>query len=189
MNPKIYLDMDGVIADFVGGSLKLHGKTIPPKEIQWNFMNQVGFNGGGDPAFWKPLESPDFWANLDVLPDGEALFRYLVKAVGVEHIGILSSGLCPGSCDGKRTWLRRHFPALEKSALFGTVKHMAAAPCKILIDDHEANVDGFRAAKGKGVLIPRPWNSLSEHTNEDGHFNAEQVANLVSYQWHELVKS
>lgn len=188
MNPKIYLDMDGVLADFVGGSLKLHGKTLPPKEVQWNFMTQVGFSGGGDMTFWEPLSNPDFWANLDVLPDGAKLFEYLWKAVGTENIGILSSGLCPGSCDGKRTWLKKHFPQLERSALFGTVKHMAAAPCKILVDDHEANIDGFRAAKGKGVLIPRPWNSLAEHTDDYGHFDAIRVAGIVAVYWHELVK-
>lgn len=189
MNAKIYLDMDGVLADFVGGSLKAHGKSIPPKDVQWDFMKQVGFNGGGDPAFWGPISNPDFWANLDVLPDGAELFRYLAEAVKVENIGILSSGLCPGSCDGKRAWLKKHFPELERTALFGTVKHMAAAPCKILVDDHEPNVEAFRNAKGKAFLVPRPWNSKAEHTDAEGNFEPKRLANVIAYQWHEIVKS
>ena len=188
MNAKIYLDMDGVLADFVGGSLKIHGKELPPKEVRWNFMDQVGFNGGGDMRFWEPLSNPDFWANLDVLPDGQRLYEMLARNMGAENIGILSSGLCPGSCDGKRAWLKKHFPQLEKTALFGTVKHMAAAPCKILVDDHDPNVEGFRAARGHAILTPRPWNMLAEHTDANGHFDPERIAGLIGAYWYEIIR-
>jgi hypothetical protein len=66
---------------------------------------------------------------------------------------------------------------------------MAAAPCKILVDDHEPNIAGFRMAFGRGVLIPRPWNSLIDHTDDNGHFDADKTARLVAAYWHEIVKT
>jgi 5'(3')-deoxyribonucleotidase len=179
MASTIFFDMDGVLADFVGGSLRAHGKTLPHAECRWDFMCQVGFASGGDPAFWSPLSNPDFWANLDPLPDGLALFARAVAAFGADRVGILSSGLCPGSCDGKREWLRRHLPGLDRRAVFCTEKHLCAAPCKVLVDDHDPNVAGFLAPPtgrpgGRAVLVPRPWNRRADES-AGGRFDTDAI--------------
>lgn len=167
----IFFDMDGVLADFVGGALAAHGKTLDPAAVQWDFCSQIGFAGPGDPAFWSPLSNPEFWATLPPLPDGMELFRRAEAEFGAGRIGILSSGLCPGSCDGKRAWLKKHLPAYEKRAIFCTVKELVAAPCKVLVDDYEPNHDAFVAAGGRAVLAPRPWNRRRELTGEAGRFD------------------
>lgn len=179
MKPLVFFDMDGVLADFVGGSLRAHGKTLPHAACGWDFMTQVGFAGGGDPAFWGPLSNTAFWAALDPLPDGMALFR-LVEAMTGGRVSILSSGLCPGSADGKREWLKRHLPGYEKKAVFCTVKEQVAAPHKLLIDDHEPNVAAFRDHGGPAVLVPRPWNHRRGETCPAGGFDAAAVAAEVA---------
>jgi 5'(3')-deoxyribonucleotidase len=168
-----YVDMDGVLADFVGGSLKLHGKHIPPAEVGWDFWQQVGFDDWR--AFWEPLENEQFWAELEPLPDGMELFRHLERIVGHERIGILSSGLCPGSCDGKRDWLRKHLPKYEEHAIFCTKKQLCAAPCKLLIDDHDANIDAFRKAGGFAFTVPRSWNRRRGEIDANGHFDSQAM--------------
>lgn len=165
----ILFDMDGVLADFVGGALRAHGREpgvdLHRAAVTWDFPAQVGFPlGAADPAFWQPLHDPDFWERLEPLADGLALFALAESAFGVGQIGLLSSGVCPGSCDGKRRWLRRHLPAYEKRVAFLHAKEMVAAPCKLLIDDHEPNADGFTAAGGRSLLVPRPWNRRRSET-------------------------
>lgn len=154
----VLFDMDGVLADFVSGALTVHRASLPYTEIVWDFPTQIGFAGAGDPAFWRPLETPDFWATLPPCADGMEVFRRIEARIGRDRIGILSSGLCPGSCDGKRAWLDRHLPGYARRAIFGTVKELLAAPCKLLLDDHDPNVDAWRKCGGKAVRVPRPWN-------------------------------
>lgn len=175
MKPIVFFDMDGVLADFVTGSLAAHGKNLHPAEVQWDFMAQVGFTGGGDPAFWRPLENPAFWAELAPLPDGMALFRAAERLFG-DRVSILSSGLCPGSVDGKRAWLAKHLPGYEKKAVFATVKEQIAGPLKVLVDDHEPNVDRFREAGGPALLVPRPWNRRRAETCTAGRFDPAALA-------------
>lgn len=174
----IFWDMDGVVADFVGGSLAVHGKHIPPAKVGWDFMTQVGFTAG-DPVFWEPLSNVAFWSGLAPLEDGLSLIRSVESEISSERMGILSSGLCPGSCDGKRAWLRQHLAHYEKRAVFCTVKEMCAAPCKLLVDDHEVNIDKFIAAGGRGVLVPRPWNRRSGETDGRGRFNVSRLMDEI----------
>jgi len=173
--PTVLFDMDGVLCDFVGGSLRRHGLTLPLKECRWDFMEQVGFVGGGDPRFWEPLSNPEFWANLDPMPDGMELFSRVVEELPRDQVGFLSSGLCPGSADGKRDWIRRHLPGWEKHLILGTAKHLVAAPCKVLIDDFDHNIDGWHAAGCSAVYAPRPWNKRSQATDDRGLFDVGHV--------------
>lgn len=173
----IFFDMDGVLADFVGGSLRVHGKQLHPSEVQWDFMCQVGFAGGGDPGFWEPLSNPSFWAGLEPLEDGLALFRTVEALVGHERLGILSSGLCPGSCDGKRAWIDRHLPGYGKRVVFCTMKGLVGAPGKVLVDDHDLNADQFAEAGGRSVLVPRPWNRRRGEADHGGRFDVAKIAN------------
>lgn len=174
----VLFDMDGVLADFVGGALSVHKAVIPRHQVPWDFMSHIGFSGGGDPAFWRPLENADFWANLRPCADGMEAFGQIERRVGRDRIGILSSGLCPGSCDGKRAWLTKHLPHYARRAIFGTAKELLAAPCKLLIDDHDPNVDAWRGCGGKAVLVPRPWN-IGRTMTRDGEFDADWLVHAA----------
>ncbi len=177
MRPCVALfDLDGVLSGFVQGALAAHGKTLPPAEVEWDFCTQIGFNGPGDPAFWKPLQDHDFWFGLPVLDDGMAVFERVAAAIPKDRIGFLSSGLCPGSADGKRAWIKKHLPDWEKHLLLGTHKSLLAAPCKLLFDDYVPNVTGFRAAGGRAVTCPRPWNVRRGETCGLGRFDPAKLA-------------
>jgi hypothetical protein len=180
--PVVLFDMDGVLVDFVGGALKAHGKSIPPAEVVWDFPAQIGFAGSSDPAFWGPLSNHDFWAGLEPLPDGMAVFEAVARVLPKERIGFLSSGIVAGSSDGKRAWVAKHLPGWERHLILGTHKALLAAPCKVLVDDHEPNVTGFAAAGGRAVLAPRPWNSRRELTCPRGMFDPVDTATTVLRQ-------
>lgn len=172
----VFFDMDGVLADFVGATIRVHNLPLKHADCGWDFWTPHGLLSE---EFWAPLADYHFWANLEPLPDGMDLFRRVEATIGTDRIGLLSSGLCPGSCDGKRDWLKRHLPAYAKSAVFCTTKHLCAAPCKLLVDDHEPNVTGFIEHGGSAVLVPRPWNSRRGETCDRALFNVDAVLREV----------
>lgn len=178
---SIFFDVDGVIADFVGGVLKQHNREdIPRKDVRWGLEAQLGIA----PAdFWRPLGF-EFWANLPVLEDGWKLLQQAEWMLGVTNIGLLTSPCdTPGCIDGKRKWIRQFFPEYERRTFFGSAKHLFAGPTKILVDDNDDNCRKFMEAGGQTLLVPRPWNESRLSSNADGSFSlktvGERLANVL----------
>jgi 5'(3')-deoxyribonucleotidase len=159
---KVLLDMDGVIADFVAGACAHHGIANPwdrPEMLgEWDFMKALP-EGMSATTFWGSL-GLDFWANLDKTSEADELVEYLEQRFGEENICILSSPcLTPGCVEGKLLWIKKHYPRLARSYLFGPRKEFCARPNTLLIDDLDHNVWKFREHGGAAILFPRPWNS------------------------------
>jgi 5' nucleotidase, deoxy (Pyrimidine), cytosolic type C protein (NT5C) len=122
--PTIFLDCDGVLADFDGGARKVFG--MHPNEFERHF---------GLKRFWAKLAStPDFFAKLDLLPDAMQLF----EAVRHEHTVILT-GLPRGAWaePQKRRWAERHFPGVEVITTAAALKREHCRPGDVLVDDRD----------------------------------------------------
>lgn len=157
-----FLDLDGVLVDFVGGALKLHGRELPYEQTEWNFQHQLGI-----PAeeFWPPM-GHDFWAGLEWTADGKEILAGLEDIF--ETIVILTSPIdTPGAVEGKMAWIRREMPAYTRRFFVGPPKQTIASETKLLIDDHTDNVSLWRAAGGPAVLVPRPWNIAEPSTVDE----------------------
>ena len=73
---------------------------------------------------------------------------------------------------GKWAWIRDNLPIyLKRTIITQAPKHLLARPDTLLIDDKDENVDGFREAGGKALLIPRPWNRA--------HLQADRTVEVV----------
>ncbi len=152
---KCFLDMDGVIVDFVGGACKLHGipNPYPKHKGIWDFVELLDMSAKD---FWAPM-GEDFWANLEPTPDYERILAHTVNKFGEDNICILTSPCATAGCiEGKKKWIKKHLKL--KHVLFGSSKHFLARPDAVLIDDAEHNVDPFVQHGGKGILLPRMWN-------------------------------
>lgn len=122
---QLFLDCDGVLADFDGAGERLWG--MHPRKYE----QQVGTD-----AFWEELKQrpEQFFLNLQLLPDAMDLYR------GVLDMGyspkILSSGYGWIAAQ-KVVWGNRYFPEVEfictQSA---AVKKDHMKPGDILIDDY-----------------------------------------------------
>lgn len=187
MKFAIFFDIDGVLADFVGGAFRHHGKSVPMKDVRWDFPQQIGFAGTWVSEFWDGL-GHDFWANLDPLADGFELLKKVEDNFGRANVGLLSSPCdTPGCAEGKRQWVKKHLPDYQKRLFLGSDKALFAAGNKILVDDHEVNVDVFARNDGRAVLVPRPWNRLRDRTDADCRFNIGDVFALIDDHVHDAL--
>lgn len=176
----IFFDIDGVLADFVGGALRHHGRTdIPVDNVTWGIEAQLDM---APAAFWDAL-GYDFWAGLDVYPDGLALFTHAVRLVGGDNVALLTSPCDTAGCvDGKRAWVAHHFPAFRRQLFVGSAKHLFAGRGKVLVDDHDANVRAFSAAGGRTVQPARPWNGLAHLCGPGASFDVERTAAMLAQE-------
>ncbi|MCR4611592.1 MAG: hypothetical protein K5644_06810 [Lachnospiraceae bacterium] len=152
MEPKkIFLDMDGVLADFNRGIKELC-KMEP--------LDQTKSNNSDDDKMWEAVRNTQhFYDKLEIIPGSKELFDYLIGKYGnkveiltgvpKEHRGIVTAG------DDKIAWVRR---LLSKDIVINIV-HREDKPdyCKgkeyILIDDYSKNINEWEAIGGTGILF------------------------------------
>ena len=153
---KIYLDMDGVLADFFSGLEKRfnvkHWKQIPKTE-----ESIMGLKG------------TDFFNQLEPYPSTMELVNFVQTLVGDDKWGINSSPLRgdrDNSAYWKRVWLTRHFIMPDVSNLIFTGRKEQFATDKfdgtpnVLIDDKPDNVSRWIAKGGVGIRYQANQDSL-----------------------------
>ena len=152
---KIYLDMDGVLVDWLGGVERLHNISLTPYPCpgSWHCIEYLGLN---TPEFWNKLDR-EFYANLHWTEDGHKILATCINAVGKENICFCTSCTLQGGCAaGKIDWLQREIPELSRNYAIVPHKHFCSGPNRILIDDGDHNILEWN---GPSILIPRIWNS------------------------------
>ncbi|MBL7951758.1 MAG: hypothetical protein JNM62_08555 [Flavobacteriales bacterium] len=146
--PQLFLDLDGVLADFEGGAEKL--LRMPAKAFQAKH---------GQGPFWKKLATaPDFYGTLDLLPDAHELMD------GVRHLDpIILTGLPIGKWaePQKRAWVQRHFPGVEVITTLARNKYTYCSPDDVLVDDQERYAEAWENAGGIFILHTDAQRSLA----------------------------
>jgi hypothetical protein len=119
---QVYLDCDGVLADFDAAAGSVLG--MAPHIFERRF---------GPARFWQKLAAaPDFFANLDLLPDAMELYE------AVRHLKpVILTGLPRGSWaePQKRLWAERHFPDVPVITTTAALKREHCHPGDALVDD------------------------------------------------------
>jgi hypothetical protein len=119
---QLYLDCDGVLADFDKGASAVLG--MPPRAFEKRF---------GLGRFWAKLASaPDFYFGLPLLPDAMALFE------AVRHLDpVILTGVPRGNwaADQKVRWAARYFPATRIVTTLAREKRKHARQGDVLVDD------------------------------------------------------
>lgn len=126
--PQIFLDCDGVLADFDGRAAELLG--MPSREYE-------KVHGPG--RMWAKVYSKfDFFLSLDLLDGAEKLVE-AVRSHGVDPIiltGLPSGGLKQAQ-EQKLAWRDKHFPGVEMITCMSRDKCKYGRPGDIIIDDWE----------------------------------------------------
>ena len=119
---QLYLDADGVLADFDKGATAVLG--LPPRAYEKRH---------GIRRFWQKLASaPDFYLGLPLMPDAMELFD------AVKHLHpIILTGLPGGNwaADQKVRWAARYFPGTRIITTLARDKRDHAKEGDVLVDD------------------------------------------------------
>ena len=123
-DPSLFLDADGVLADFDEGVRRLLGMTARQYEAK---------HGRG--AFWKRLaQAQNFYGTLPEMHDARLLFD------GVRHLEpTILTGLPVGgwAAPQKIEWTAEHFPGVPIVTCMARDKHKHMRPGDVLVDDRE----------------------------------------------------
>lgn len=142
---RIYLDMDGVLADFDAAARRALG--MEPSAFEATY---------GAVEFWRRLrEIPFLYRGLRPMADAAYLVQScLAVGVPVEVLtAIPRRDSVPTAEQEKREWIAEHFPMLPINfGPYSRDKAKYAAFGYVLIDDRKDNIDRWRAADGIGIL-------------------------------------
>ncbi|HSV03720.1 MAG TPA: hypothetical protein VLI41_11010 [Phenylobacterium sp.] len=124
MRRQIFLDCDGVLADFDAGAEAVLG--LPP---------QVFETRHGAREFWRRLARAEgFFERLPPMPDAYELYD------AVKHKDpVILTGMPRGTWaePQKRRWAERHFPGVPVITTMAAVKHEHRHPGDVLVDDRD----------------------------------------------------
>ncbi len=153
----IFVDLDGVLADFHSAVARLWGKD--PARIRTSEWAEIGEWGLSvpKPDLWDRVEAQgeEFWANLEPLPWAEELWD-ACQAACDSVVVLTSPGPFAASAAGKYAWVRQHLKT--KDMLIGHPKHVCAAPGRVLVDDRASYGPSWTREGGTLVSLQRPWN-------------------------------
>ena len=161
-NTKIYLDMDGVLADFFHEYAKLAGvpadkfgkhdyRSIPPAKEDPTLNKMVG---------------TDFFFRLPKFGTADSLVQMVLSYV--PQYNICSSPLRGDHANSerwKREWIKRNLsPQPKDIVITGQKEHWAVNPDgspNILIDDRGKNILAWRGRGGIGIKYQADEDSLA----------------------------
>lgn len=155
---EVYVDMDGVLADFFAEYAKLAGITsgnyrdIPPAKADPTLDKMVG---------------TDFFARLPKFPSADKLLDIVVNAAG--SYNICSSPLRgdhENSAKNKKVWISKHLKVQPKNIFIVANKSKYAKNAdgmpNVLIDDRGKNITEWEAAGGIGIKYQADEDSLKK---------------------------
>jgi hypothetical protein len=149
MRRQIFLDCDGVLADFDRGAEAILG--APPGVFEAR-------RGAGE--FWKRLARADnFFDGLEPMADAFELYE------AVRHKSpIILTGLPRGRWaePQKRRWAERHFPGVPVITTLAALKHEHRHPGDVLVDDRDKHRHLWEANGGVFVRHKSAAQSIAE---------------------------
>ncbi len=159
--PTVYLDMDGVLADFFGGVEKMYGvehwkqlTNDKTKDLKKEVIDRI--------------TGTDFFATLPKFQSADALIELVKKFTG----GKFSINTSPLRGDNensgkyKKVWISNNIDQPDEIIVTGRketyAKDKASGTPNILIDDRPVNIQRWQGAGGYGILYQANRDSLDK---------------------------
>jgi hypothetical protein len=159
--PIVYIDMDGVIADFFGGVEKLYG-VRHWKEL--NADNKLDLKQ----EVINRISGTDFFATLPKFESSGELIS-IVKEFTGGNFSINTSPLRgdnENSAKYKKLWIQNNIEQPDEIVITGRkesyAKDKASGTPNILIDDRPVNIQRWQGAGGYGILYQANRDSLTK---------------------------
>jgi hypothetical protein len=128
MRRQIFLDCDGVLADFDKGAEAILG--MAPRAFEKRY---------GPREFWKRLAAADdFFGALPPMPDAGVLYDAVRHKEPIILTGMPRGGWAEPQ---KRRWAEQHFPGVPVITTMAALKHEHRHPGDVLVDDRDKHRD------------------------------------------------
>ena len=155
--PHIYIDMDGVMVDFVKGANKVTGKDWSIKRPDQD---------------WRPIKSArNFWSTLPWTSDGRRLWNYVRKYKPSILTATVTRDTDPNATPGKLKWIRNNLGLTDSSRInivlrsqkrgFAMKGWLWAREPAVLIDDYPKNIREWSGKGGIGILHTSTSSTIS----------------------------
>jgi len=161
--PTVYLDMDGVLADFFGGIEKLYG-VQHWKELTSDKTKDL------KTEVIKKITGTNFFETLPKFNTADQLIKIVTDFTG----GIYSINTSPLRGDNKnsayykKVWIGKHLPKPQEIIVTGRKESYAMNKNNkpnILIDDRPINIQRWTGRGGYGILYQANKDSIDKVKN------------------------
>ena len=171
VKPIVYLDMDGVIADFFGGVERLYGvdhwkqlTSDKTKDLRQDVIDRIA--------------GTDFFAHLPKFSSADTLIEMIKKFTGGQY-SILTSPLrgdTENSGYYKKVWIGKHIVKPDEIIVTGRKETYATknGVPNILIDDRPINIEKWQSKGGYGILYQANKHPLSKVSQALEQYNQKQ---------------
>lgn len=156
---KIFVDVDGVLADFRSALTKILDQPYDDKKYDTDKAYKS--------LVWKAIKQYDkeggkLWANLALMPGTQALWKFL-EPYKPEILTATGRSMTASIRQQKHEWLQKHFSGAPVHIVVdGADKQHYAKPNYILIDDKKDNITQWKAAGGIGILHTNMYNTIDQ---------------------------
>lgn len=147
---RVYLDVDGVLTDFIGHACAVHGVSNPYLNSKnWGKYALHTLLGMTYAKFIEPM-GYSFWRTMPMTAHADLV----LEALAGFDVCLLSAPLETFGClDGKAEHFERRMP--DYRYMLGRDKGFCASPRHLLIDDSEDSISRYDGPK---FLFPGLWN-------------------------------
>jgi hypothetical protein len=159
----VYLDLDGVLADFCRQASLVHRLTYG--EMDKRFADPTTppcwWNGT---KFWEPIneQSEWFWVSMPMTVWAREVFAFVLDWTrwnGADLHILTAPSLHSSSYGGKAAWVRAMLgPQALDNTIMTRFKYRLANNWALLIDDSPKQVEEFREHEGNAILFPNRFN-------------------------------
>ena len=168
----LYLDLDGVLAQFVPAVCDVHGidlSSLAPKwgAGNWNMEEVMGVSAE---EFWRPINEKgyQFWYDIEPYPWAADILGAAseLEREGRVDVFYLTTPSQDSQCaaakidwvvdklhDGDRRFGRKVIIAPQKWPM--------AKKNAFLVDDGDHNIEAFQSSGGNTIIFPQRWNAAS----------------------------
>ncbi len=161
MKHKIYVDLDGVMANF---------EKAVVEHVGIHYWDRTTQNDSD--RFWRIIDKvPEFYYNLEMLPGAYLMFKAVLNKYGNDVVEVLTgapkpTGFLVTACEDKRRWVHE---AMHPEIVVNTIeggknkyKFLEENPGSLLIDDYDRNIKLWIEHGGVGILHTDPDSTIAK---------------------------
>ncbi len=149
---QMYVDMDGVLVNLDKGFRAVSGGLSPQEYEAKNGKN----------TFWKVVnKNPNFWLELEPLPDAKVLWDYIKDTFKDPPAVILSAGQGNKIKEQKTAWIRKHIDPSVQVIIASSgvskpqyiIDRADVRLTHILLDDTDKNITAWENSGQNRIAI------------------------------------